>query len=450
MPILGGEMSIPVQPLAATSERSTAMGKIALRLIPFLCLLFIINYLDRTNVAMAKLQMLGDVNLTDKSYGLGAGLFFIGYFLFEVPSNLVLHRVGARRWIARIMISWGILSAAMMLTRGAASFYTLRFLLGLAEAGFFPGIVFYLTAWVPVSQRSRIFGTFLTSTALSGVIGTPLAGLVMKLEGVGALHGWQWLFLLEGLPAVGLGIAILTTDLLPDTPADAGWLTPGERLWIENELAADHSQEHVNHVSDLRAAAGDRRLWLFSAIYFLLIMGLYGFIYWAPTIVKTLIHGDNFHVGLITAIPYFVAAASMVAIGASADRTGRRRWHVAGCAVVGAVGIFGLCATDSAALGVITLCVAAIGIFGTLGPFWTLPTRYLRGTAAAAGIAIINSTGALAGFVAPSIMGWAKQRTGHFTVGWMVVAASLLTGAVLILFAPESGERRPEVRDTDR
>ena len=219
----------------------------------------------------------------------------------------------------------------------------MRFLLGLAEAGFFPGIVLYLTAWVPVSQRSKILGAFLTSTALSGVIGTPLAGLIMKMEGIGGLHGWQWLFLLEGLPAVVLGVAILASELLPDGPANAGWITAAERLWIESELAADHSRQHVNHAADFRAAAADRRLWLFSVIYFLLIMGLYGFIYWVPTIVKTFTHGDNFHVGLVAAIPYFVAAVSMVVIGAVADRTGRRRMVVAGCAALGAIGIVGLC-----------------------------------------------------------------------------------------------------------
>jgi MFS transporter, ACS family, tartrate transporter len=427
-------------PLSAAIQDSVALRKITLRLIPFLCLLFIVNYLDRTNVAMAKLQMLGDTRLNDASYGFGAGLFFIGYFLFEVPSNLILHRVGARRWIARIMISWGILSSAMMFIHEARSFCALRFLLGLAEAGFFPGIVFYLTAWVPVSQRSKIFGIFLTSTALSGVIGTPLAGLIMKMEGAGGLHGWQWLFFLEGLPAVGLGIAILASDLLPDSPAEAGWITPGERLWIENELAIDHSREHLNHVADFRAAAADGRLWLFSVIYFLLIMGLYGFIYWIPTIVKTLTHADDFHVGVIAAIPYFVAAVSMVAIGVAADRTGRRRIAVAGCAALGAIGIFWLCAASGAIGGVAALCVAAIGIFGTLSPFWTLPTRYLRHTAAAAGLAVINSTGALSGFVAPTVIGWAKQSTGQFTAGLLVVAASLLLAAVLILLVPANLE----------
>jgi ACS family tartrate transporter-like MFS transporter len=367
-------------------------------------------------------------------------LFFIGYFLFEVPSNLILQRIGARRWIARIMISWGILSAMMMFVRGTASFYGLRFALGVAEAGFFPGIVFYLTAWAPAARRSQLLAIFLTSTALSGVVGTPLAGWIMQMEGIAGLHGWQWLFLLEGLPAVGLGIAILFSGLLPDSPANAKWLTPGERIWIEEELARDHSQSHVNHIADLRAAVGDKRLWLFSGIYFTLIMGLYGFIYWVPTIVKSLTHADNVNVGLISAIPYLIAAISMVAIGAVADYTGRRRWSVSICAIIGSGGIVALCASDRPIIGMASLCVAAIGIFGTLGPFWALPSRYLRDTAAAGGIAVVNSTGALAGFVAPGVIGWAKEATGRFTAGLLVVAGSLLVGSILILLVPGSVE----------
>jgi MFS family permease len=440
LPILAKTMSETAYASNEIADGPRIMKKIVRRLIPFLCLLFVVNYLDRTNVAMAKLQMLGDAHLTEASYGLGAGLFFIGYFLFEVPSNLILQRIGARRWIARIMISWGILSAMMMLVRGTASFYGLRFALGVAEAGFFPGIVFYLTAWAPAARRSHLLAIFLTSTAVSGVIGTPLAGWLMEMEGIAGLHGWQWLFLVEGLPAVGLGIVILISGLLPDSPARANWLTPGERIWIESELARDHSLVHVNHIADLRAAAGDMRLWLFSGIYFTLIMGLYGFIYWVPTIVKSLTHANNVNVGLISAIPYLIAAISMVAIGAAADYTGRRRWTVSICAVVGSAGIVALCASDRPVLGMASLCVASIGIFGTLGPFWALPSRYLRRTAAAGGIAVVNSTGALAGFVAPSAIGFAKQATGRFTAGLLVVAASLLVGSVLILLVPGSVE----------
>jgi MFS transporter, ACS family, tartrate transporter len=421
-------------------QGSAVIRKIYRRLIPFLCLLFIVNYLDRTNVAMAALKMQADAGLTDVAYGFGAGLFFVGYFLFEVPSNLILHRVGARRWIARIMITWGLLSAAMMLTRGQRSFYTLRLLLGVAEAGFFPGIVFYLTAWVPASRRSGVLAAFLTSTATSGLIGTPLAGTLMQMEGIGGLHGWQWLFLLEGIPAVVLGIAILATGLLPDTPDDAAWVTPEERAWIESELSEDHSHPDVNHVIDLGAAVKDARLWLLSIIYFTLVMGLYGFVYWVPKIVKSLSGADDFTVGWIAAIPYAVGAISMVLIGVATDRAGRRRVCVAACAIVAAAGMALLGYTRTPVAGVLAMCLAAVGIFGTLGPFWTLPMRYLRGRAAAAGIAVINSTGAISGLVAPIVIGWAKQRTGMFTAGLLVVAASLAVGAVLVLSVPRSAD----------
>jgi ACS family tartrate transporter-like MFS transporter len=409
------------------------------RLLPFLCLLFIVNYLDRTNVAMAKLTMMADAHLTETTYGRGAGLFFIGYFLFEVPSNLILHRVGARRWIARIMITWGVCSAAMCLTRGPGTFNALRFLLGIAEAGFFPGIVLYLTYWIPARRRARTLAMFLTATALSGVVGNPLAGALLKLDGIGGLHGWQWLFILEGVPPVLLGIIVLFTNTLPDRPANAKWLDAEQSKWIENELERDGEHPHVNHVADLRAAA-DGRLALLSLIYFLLIMGLYGFVYWVPSIVKSLTTQGNGMVGIISAIPFVVGAITMVWIGAHSDGASHRRWHVAVCALIGSVGMAVLAASHRPLAGITALCLAAIGIFGALGPFWAIPTRYLRGTAAAGGIAVINSVGALAGFVAPFAIGWAKDRTGSYAAGLLLVAVSLALASILILFVPPSTE----------
>jgi ACS family tartrate transporter-like MFS transporter len=434
-----------IQPTASTLSYASpadtgVVAKIIRRLIPLLCLLFIVNYLDRTNVAMAKLQMLADAGLTQATYGLGAGLFFIGYFIFEVPSNLILEKVGARRWIARIMITWGLISAAMMFTRGPWSFYTLRFTLGVAEAGFFPGIVLYLTYWVPAKQRAKTLAAFLTSTALSGVIGNPLAGALMKLDGLAGLHGWQWLFLLEGIPPVLLGIAILILPLLPDRPSEARWLSASERQWIEDELARDGVHPQVHHVADLRIAASDERLWLLAGIYFLLIMGLYGFIYWLPTLVKNLTGESNFNVGLISAIPYIIAAMTMVVIGIHADRSSGRRWHVSICALIGAAGVTLVTQCHQPLSGMFALCVAAIGIFGTLGPFWTIPTRFLQGTAAAGGIAIVNSVGALAGFVAPYVIGWTYDRTGRFTLGLLIVAASLVGGAVAVQAVPRTAD----------
>jgi MFS transporter, ACS family, tartrate transporter len=425
---------------------SQTIARITRRLIPFLCLLFIVNYLDRTNVAMAKLRLSSDLQLDDAAYGWGTGLFFIGYFLFEVPSNLILRKVGARIWIARIMITWGFLSAAMMFTRGPASFALLRFILGVAEAGFFPGILLYLTYWIPARKRARILALFLTSTAVSGLIGNPLGGALMKLNGIAHLHGWQWLFLIEGIPPILLGIGILMFPLLPDSPAQADWLTPTQRQWISDELSRDDSHAQISHVSDLFAAARDSRLWLLSLIYFMLIMGLYGFIYWLPTMVKSMTGVSDAKVGLLSAIPYAVAVIGMVLIGRHADRVGGRRRHVAVCAAVGAIGILLLIpfATKSPhpVAGLISLCVAALGIFATLGPFWTIPTRYLRGAAAAGGIAIINSTGALAGFVAPTIMGWAKSTRGSLAIGLLVVAVSLVLGAIFVLQVPHTADGR--------
>jgi ACS family tartrate transporter-like MFS transporter len=418
---------------------SGVLVRIHRRLLPFLCLLFIVNYLDRTNVAMAKLTMLADANLTNATYGFGAGLFFIGYFFFEVPSNLILHRVGARRWIARIMITWGVCSAAMFLTRGPRSFYALRFLLGVAEAGFFPGIVFYLTHWIPARRRAKTLALFLTAAALSGVVGNPLAGGLLKLDGLAGLHGWQWLFLLEALPPIALGIIILSSNILPDRPASATWLTPEQVKWIEDELARDGEHPHVNHIADLRAAV-DTRLIMLSGIYFLLIMGLYGFVYWVPSIVKNLTRADNATVGFISALPFVVGAITMVGIGAHADTAAQRRYHVAICALIGAVGITALAGSTGAMLGLAALCVAAVGIFGCLGPFWAIPTRYLRGTAAAGGIAVINSVGALAGFVAPYAIGYAKDRTGSFAGGLLIVAASLALGSILVLCVPANAD----------
>jgi D-galactonate transporter len=417
------------------AEENRVISKIVWRLTPFLCLLYIVNYLDRTNIAMAKLSMLGDLGLSEAQYGRLAGLFFIGYFLFEVPSNLILERVGARIWLARIMISWGIISTAMMFVAGPTSFYWLRFGLGLAEAGFFPGVLLYLTYWVPSNRRAGALAAFVTSTALSGMIGNPLAGLLMKLDGLAGLHGWQWLFMLEGFLPIILGFVVLT--LLPDRPANAKWLAPEERDWIERELAAEHHASH-HHVADVRQALTNPHLWLLCANYFMLIMGFFGFIYWLPTIVKEVSHGSDVQVGFLSAIPYMLATVCMILIGRHADRTNERRWHASICLAVGAIGMSIIPLTHTTATTLLWLCVSAIGIWGSIAPFWALATRYLRGNAAAAGIAIINSVGCLAGYVAPSFIGWAKDRTNSFSAGLLVVAAALFCGAGLALCVPKA------------
>ena len=421
-----------------TDDDPRLIAKIIARLIPFLCVLFIVNYLDRTNVAMAKLRMLGDTGISEAVYGLGAGLFFIGYFIFEVPSNLILERVGARVWMTRIMISWGLVCAAMMFVRGPHSFYGLRFLLGVAEAGFFPGIVLYLTYWIPSRRRASVLAWFLTSTAISGIIGNPLAGMLMKMEGIAGLHGWQWLFLIEGIAPVLLGF--VTLAILPDRPKDAKWLDASEVAWIEQQLAREHI-DRGHHVAELTHALRHPRLWLLSVIYFMLIMGLYGFVYWVPTIIKNASGASDMMVGWWSAVPYLVAAASMVVVAHHADRHNERRWHIAASAVFAAGGIAIVAHCTTTTTVVPALCLAAIGIWGSLAPFWALSTRFLRGTAAAGGIAIVNSIGALAGFASPSVIGWAKGQTGNFTRGLLIVSTALVCGAALVLLVPRAVDR---------
>jgi ACS family tartrate transporter-like MFS transporter len=425
-------MTNTAQPNLSITE-VPAIARVSRRLIPFLWVLYIVNYLDRTNVAMAKLTLMTDARLSETAYGLGAGLFFfIGYIIFEVPSNLILHRIGARRWIGPIMIAWGICSAATSLTRGPVSFYALRFLLGLAEAGFFPGVIFYLTLWIPARQRTRTLGVFLTGIAMAGVIGSPLAGLILKLDGTGGLHGWQWLFILEGIAPVLLGILILMTDVLPDRPADAAWLTADQARELEDQLHAEREQHSTGHKVHLRDVL-DGRLVLLGAIYFALMMGLYGLAFWVPSIVKGLTSASNAMVGLVSAIPFAAGAVGMIAIGSHADRQASRRYHVAACMMIATVGFAVLASTSGRVPGLIALSVAAVGVFGSLGPFWAIPSRYLRGTAAAGGIAAVNSAGALAGYVAPYAIGKAKDMTGSFAGGLFVVAGSLAIGSLLAI-----------------
>jgi len=422
---------------AAVADGQRVVSRIVRRLIPFLCLLFIVNYLDRTNVGMAKLRMLGDTGITEKQYGLAAAIFFIGYFVFEVPSNLIMERVGARIWMTRIMVTWGLISAGMMFVHSAASFYWLRFLLGVAEAGFFPGIVLYLTYWIPSKQRSAVLAAFLTATAVSGIVGNPLAGVLMKMDGIANLRGWQWLFLIEGMAPVALGIATLA--LLPDRPANAKWLSDDDRAWLASELSRE-TRHSEHHVQQLAHAVADARLWLLSVIYFMLIMGLYGFIYWLPSIIKSVTEASDLKIGFLSAIPCTVAAVTMVIIGRHSDRHNERRCHVATTAIVAALGVTLVSRCHSMSTVMPALCFASIGIWGSLGPFWALATRFLRGTAAAAGIAIVNSIGALAGFVAPYAIGWVKQATGGFA-GLLVVAAALVCGAILVLCVPRDVDR---------
>jgi ACS family tartrate transporter-like MFS transporter len=415
------------------------MARITRRLIPFLFLLYIVAYLDRVNVGFAALQMKADLGFSDAVYGLGAGIFFLGYFLFEVPSNLILERVGPRWWIARIMISWGLISSAMMFVRGELAFHALRFLLGVAEAGFFPGMILYLTYWFPAAERARAVALFMTATAMAGVVGGPLSGALLEMDGIGGLAGWQWLFLIEGLPAVALGFVVLR--VLCDRPEQAQWLEPHERSWLVARLAAERETVATSHRNiELRRAIAEPRVWSLVVLYFALIIGIYAVSLWLPQIVAGLARMSPLTVGLVTAIPYLVASIGMVVVGRHSDRSGERRWHIAGPALAGAVGFAASASVEDPVLALASLSLAALGIWSALGPFWTVPPSFLAGTAAAGGIALINSIGNLGGFVGPYALGLLKQATGTFRLGFLLLALSLLVVAALALRLPR--ERR--------
>jgi ACS family tartrate transporter-like MFS transporter len=423
------------------SEREL-LAKISLRLIPFMFLLYIVSYLDRVNVSFASLQMNAALGFSAEVYSLGAGIFFIAYFLFEVPSNLILHRVGARLWIARIMITWGVISSAMMFVKGPTSFYVLRFLLGVAEAGFFPGMILYLTYWFPNEARGRAVGRFMTATAIAGAIGSPISGLLLQLNGVGGLGGWQWLFLIEGIPSILL--AFVTLAYLPDGPAKASWLNPDEKKWIagrlEQERAHGSSQQH----DSTRAAMSSRRVWTFAGIYFAIVMSFYGVTFWLPQIVKAFSGMNDFLVGCLAAIPWIAATVCMVIASKHSDATRERRWHVALSAIAGAAGLSGAGLTTNPVLELAALSLAAAGIWGTLGPFWAMSSETLAGTGAAAGIALINSVGNLGGFGGPYLIGWVRTRTNNFTWGLVALALILLAGAVVTLAMKTEHQRHKE------
>jgi D-galactonate transporter len=411
-----------------------AYAKATRRLLPLLFLCYFFAYLDRVNVSFAKLRMLDDLQLSDTVYGLGAGIFFIGYFLFEVPSNVILHKTGARVGIARIMIIWGVTSSAMAWVAGPIGFCTLRFLLGVAEAGFFPGIILYLTYWYPAERRGRMTALFMTAVAASGVIGSPLSGWIMQnFAEVYGLAGWRWLFLLEGAPSALLGLCVLAC--LDDSIAGAAWLTKREKRILGEAIAREAGRKQEGSI---RGALLDPRVWVAGAIYFCFVAGLYGIGFWLPTIIAGMGVESTLNIGFLTAIPYAAGAIGMTMVGKSADRWRERRWHVAIPAGLGAAGlVLAVALSDHMVLAMIALSLAAFGILTTLPLFWSLPTAFLTGAAAAAGLAFINSIGNLAGFVSPFAVGWIKDLTQSTDVGMYLIASIVLLGGILVLvFAP--------------
>jgi len=404
--------------------------KISLRLIPFMMLLYLVAFLDRVNIGFAALTMNKDVGLSPYIYGWGAGIFFFGYFIFEVPSNVILEKVGARLWIARIMITWGLISTAMAFIQGPTSFYILRFLLGVAEAGFLPGMILYLTFWFPAAHRAKIVGLFMAAVPLASAVGAPISGLLVGIDDVLGFKGWQWLFILEGLPSCVLGLAVL--GFLPDGPARATWLTPQERLTIQGELEKDRALDSDRTHHALWPALADRRVILLGLIYFGIVIGLYGIGLWLPQIIKAM-GFSNAQVGFITAVPYAVSAGAMMLWGRHSDARGERIWHVALAAAASAVGFVGSVYLESPVAALCCLGLASVGIYATLGPFWAMPSMFLRGTAAAGGIALINSVGNLGGFAGPYLVGWIKDSTGSYSAGMAVLACGLASAAVLVL-----------------
>lgn len=412
---------------------SRTYAKVARRLIPFLMLCYLGAYLDRVNVGFAKLQMLNDLNWSDTVYGLGAGIFFIGYFLFEVPSNLILHKFGARRWLARIMITWAIISAGFSFVTTPTMFYVLRFLLGVAEAGFAPGVILYITYWFPSTRRAKMMSIFFMAIPLASIVGAPLSGWILgAFSGTYGLQGWQWLFVLEAVPSLLLGIAILY--YLDDSIGAAKWLTSEEKHLLQRNIASDE-KEKVSHHS-IGDFLRDRRLWLLTAIYFCIVMGQYGITFWLPTIVKNAGVTNVIAVGMLSAIPYIVTLLILPFVGRSSDRTKARRLHCAVPMLVAAAALAALPFTAGVGVAIALLSLAAAGAISGTSQFWSLPTAFLGGTAAAAGIATINCIANLAGFFSPSIVGWLNDITGRQGAGLMVTAGALLVGALLVALVP--------------
>lgn len=416
---------------SASSVEKRTLRKITRRLIPFLVLLYFVAFLDRINVGFAALTMNRELGLSPEMFGIGSGIFFLGYFIFEVPSTVILHKVGARFWIGRVMITWGIVSVAMIFMRGPVSFYVLRFLLGLAEAGFFPGIILYLSYWFPSSHRSAMIAVFMAAAPIAGFIGSPISGALMQLHGFLGLQGWQWLFLVEGAPAVVLGV--ITFRYLTDRPEDAGWLDPEEREWIANELLREERAYRQTRRTSVWSALADWRVLVLSLAYFGTSAGLYTIGFWAPLLVKGF-GFSSFDVGLLVAIPNGVAVIGMVLWSRHSDRTRERYWHAAIACLVAALGMaIAGAAGSSIVAALVGLSLTAVGVSAAKPSLWSLPTTFFAGTGAAASIGLINSLGTLGGFVGPWMIGSADSATGHFSRGLEWVGGMLVVSAVTIL-----------------
>ena len=419
---------------------TAVIGKVRWRVLPFLILCFFIAFLDRVNVGFAALQMNGDLGFTPEVYGLGAGLFFIGYFFFEIPSNLALHRFGARRWIARILVTWGVLAVGMAWVGGTTSFYVMRFLLGAAEAGFFPGVLLYMTYWFPREARARVMATFSLGSVVSLVIGAPLSGLILSSTGGGGLANWQWLFIIEGVPAVLLGIA--TLFVMTDRPADATWLDADEKRWLADTLAAEAAAKPAEARMGALATLKDPRAVLLAFAAMLNIIAIYGISLWLPQIVKSVGGLSNLQVGMVSALPFLCTAVAMMLNARHSDRHGERRFHILVPAVLGGCGFVVAAMSTDPLVGLAGLCVAAMGIWCANTVFWTVPMRIFSGVSAAAALGLINSVGNLGGFVGPYLTGWIRQVSGGYPAALVTLGCALAAFGVVVFVFLTVAERR--------
>lgn len=418
---------------APLSVLDAAYRKATIRIVPILIMAFLAAYLDRVNVGFAKLQMAADLQFSDAVYGAGAGVFFLGYFLFELPSNLILHRVGARTWLARIMVTWAIISGLTMFVQATWQFYGMRFALGLAEAGFMPGVIYYLSSWFPAERRGRVVGLFFIGLGVAGFIGGPLSGLILgKMSGALGYAGWQWLFLLEAIPSLVIGIVLFLA--LEDRVESAKWLSTEEKAMIAADLARESAAKAP---LSLKATLTNRFVLLMTGIFFICNLCLYGLGFWLPTLIVNMGVKDPVTVGLMSAAPSLCGIASMILVSRSSDRMRERRWHLAFLYWLGAAGLgLSVVFQHDPVMGLVALCIATAGIFAIPPLFWNLPTAILSGAAAAGGLALINSFANISGFFGPAIIGWTSQLTGKTEVSILFLSATLLLASALIFLIP--------------
>lgn len=447
-----GRMDSVLQELTSDEKKRT-IRKVAVRLIPILAFAYFFNSLEKTNISLAALQMNKALGLTTAAFGLAAGLLFVGYALFEVPSNLIQYRVGARKWIARIMISWGIVAAATGFVNGEASLYVMRILLGIAEAGFYPGVILYFTLWVPRQHRGLMLSLFVLGGTVSAIIGSPLTGLLLTPKSYFGFESWRAMFVLEGIPAVAIGIVCLF--VLCDRPANAKWLTARERDWLEGTIAEEEAQVHAKHsVVGFWRSLGDIRVLTLSAIYFCLKFGQYALSFFLPLMVVAFQKGgvklSTFEVSLFVAIPTAVAVIPAILWARHSDKTGERIWHATIPAIVGALGICISAALHEPVLIMIALCVSTVGLTAQSAPFYQIPGHFLTGAAAATAFGLINSLGNLGGFVAPTVFGALKDATGSYTLPSYIMGGVLIVAAVLTAVLPKAFKIDPRATTVEK